>query len=95
MSNTGVITVDESIQGMFKAGDFVEVDIDVNSYLGEGNYVFQLGESKYIAPIQSIPSHGLKILLANYGYENFTVRDDMDFKIVGKAIKGWVAKEIP
>jgi len=94
MSNVGVIAVDETIQAMFKAGDFVEVDVDVNSYIGEGNYVFQLGESKFIAPLQSIPYNGLQILLANYGYENLTVKDDMDFKIVGKAIKGWVAKDI-
>lgn len=94
MSIVGVIAVDETIQGMFKAGDFVEVDVDVNSYIGEGNYVFQLGESKFIAPIQSVPNKGLQILLANYGYENLTVRDDMDFKVVGKAIKGWVGKDI-
>ena len=94
MSNIGVITVDETIKGMFKAGDIVQVDMDVDSYKGEGNYVFQLGQSKFIAPIQLIPHDGLHLLLANYGYENFKVSESMDFKIVGKAIKGWVAKDV-
>jgi phage repressor protein C with HTH and peptisase S24 domain len=90
MSNIGVITVDDSIQGMYKTGDIVEVDLDVKSYKGEGKYAFQLGGSKFIARLQSIPNDGLYILLANYGYKNFKVEEDMNFEIIGKAIKQWV-----
>lgn len=94
MPNLGLIYIDESIKGMFKAGDFVEIDTDIQTYRGDAVYAYQLAGEKYISPLQKIPNRGLELLLNNHGADDVLVTNNMDFRIVGKIVKGWKAKNL-
>lgn len=79
----------DSMEPLFRSGDPLIVDTNINEYVGEFPYFFRVGSEGYIKRLQRIPGEGYRAISENKRYETWTVRQGMDFAVLGKVIKAW------
>lgn len=77
----------DSMKGTFSAGDPLQVDISVNRFMGDGLYVFQVEDVRYVKRLQSVPGKGLAVISSNPNYKTWYITPEMDVQIVGHVVK--------
>lgn len=83
----------DSMNADFKHGDPLLVNTNVKSYVGEGIYVFQVGNDRFIKRLQSTP-HGFAVLSSNPDYRTWYLKSDMEFKVIGRVVKAWKSQNL-
>lgn len=83
----------DSMSADFNHGDPLLVDTNVNSYVGDGIYVFQVGSDRFVKRLQRVPE-GFAVLSSNPGYYTWYITPDMSLRVFGRVIKAWKSSDI-
>jgi len=83
----------DSMSGDFNPGDPLLVDTNVKSYVGEGMYVFQIDNHRFIKRLQRSPE-GIAVMSSNPVYKTWFMTPDMDVKFIGRVIKAYKGKTV-
>ncbi len=67
----------DSMSPTINKGDIVFVDVNVNAYIGEGVYVFDLNGETYIKRLQRIPTGVIRALSDNPLYPPFDITEKL------------------
>lgn len=65
----------DSMQGTFESGDLIFVDISINSFDGDGIYVFNFGKGLFIKRLQLI-KNSLLVISDNKFYKEWSITED-------------------
>lgn len=94
-SNLCIVTgFGDSMRPVFNPGDPLLVDRGVSKVEFDGMYFFRVGEEGFIKRLQRVPGDGIRVLSANRdNYEPWTIKQDMDFQVLGRVLKVWCGEE--
>jgi phage repressor protein C with HTH and peptisase S24 domain len=79
----------DSMQPMFMPGDPIIIDVGIKTCNHDGVYFFRVGNEGFVKRLQRIPGQGIRVISVNPSYESWTITEDMDFEIFGKALRTW------
>lgn len=97
ISNQRLVTIisrDDTMQGLFGNGDPVQVDVNVDEFVGDAVYVFTVNGDQYIRRLQSRPGEGYLAIPDNKDFRSFLITPDMDLSIQGIVTKAWQGKNL-
>lgn len=78
-----------SMQGMFNPGDPLVIDVGVKECNHDGVFFFRVGDEGFVKTLQRIPGEGIRVISKNPDYESWTIKEGMDFEVLGKVLKVW------
>ncbi|WP_053067758.1 S24 family peptidase [Muribacter muris] len=75
-------------------GSIAIIDTKISSYIGDGIYVFLIGENIFIRRLQKLINGGYSVISDNKKYELETMSDDTlrNAKFIGKFVRLWDIK---
>lgn len=83
----------DSMKGMFNPGDPLLVDRGVKAVEFDAVYFFRVDGEGFIKRLQRIPGEGLRVLSENQKYESWTIKEGMDFEVLGRVLKAWQGED--
>lgn len=83
----------DSMNGDFNSGDPLLVDTNVENYVGEGIYAFQIDNHRFIKRLQRTPE-GIAVISSNPSYKTWFMTSDMDVKFIGRVTKTYIGKKV-
>lgn len=78
-----------SMQPMFNPGDPLVIDIGVKDCNHDGVFFFRIGSEGFVKTLQRIPGEGIRVISKNPDYESWTIKEGMDFEVLGKVLRVW------
>lgn len=84
----------DSMKGMYNPGDPLVIDVGVKLCDHDGVYFFRVGNEGFVKTLQRIPGEGIRVISENKKYESWTIREGMDFEIMGKVLIVWKSDKL-
>ena len=83
----------DSMSADFNHGDPLLIDTNVKSYVGEGMYVFQIDNHRFIKRLQRSPD-GIAVISSNPSYDTWYMTPDTEVKFIGRVIRAYKGKTV-